>query len=324
MGVVAEASPYSREAPVVVERGETMQQALGRALDGAGLAEAIAARSAELETQPADLRIAIKANLMTGAGAEAPPATSTDPATLDALVTAFRHVGCSRIAVVESPISDVPERSVAAVAEGLGFVPSAYELVDLSAEQEAFDYGGTLGADFAGTTWRDADFRVSLAQCKTSALLVLSGAVANVFGTLPRTDKRAYAKQGRSAWEACRSALDAFPVDFGVVDAWRSRDGSGWDASSGSVRDTRTMLASPNVFALDWVTGEMMGADPALSPLLREGVLRWGRVTISRRGNLMGWDPFAVPGPAVVAAAGMLSTGPLSRVTEGRCGWTVQ
>jgi uncharacterized protein (DUF362 family) len=196
--------------------------------------------------------------------------------------------------------------------------------VDLSAEQEPFDYGGTVGADAVGATWRDADFRVSLAQCKTSALLVLSGTMANGFGILPGANKRAYIEGGKTAWEACRSVLDALPVDFGVVDAWRSRDGSGWDASSGSVRETHTVLASPNLFALDWVTGEMMGVDPALSPLLREGILRWGRLTISRRGNLTGWDPFDVPGPAVVATAGMLASGPLARLTEGRCGWTVQ
>ncbi len=324
MGVVAERLPYSRKAPVAVERGESLVQALGRAVEGAGLAEAIAARSAELDTQPADLRVAIKANVMTGAGPEAPAAAFTDPATLDAVVSALRHVGCSRIALVESPISDVAERSVATVAERLGFVAGTYELVDLSLEQEPFDYGGTIGVDSVGATWRDADFRVSLAQCKTSALLVMSGAVANSFGSLPRADKRTYAKDGRTPWEACRSVLDALPVDFGIIDAWRSRDGSGWDASSGTVRETRAVLASPNVFALDWVAAELMGVDPALSPMLREGVLRWGRVDISRRGNLIAWDPFDVPGPAVVAAAGMLASGPLSRLTEGRCGWTIQ
>jgi uncharacterized protein (DUF362 family) len=172
--------------------------------------------------------------------------------------------------------------------------------------------------------WRDADFRISLAPCKTSALLLLSGSLANVFGALPGPDKRAYAAQGLTPWETCRSVLDALPVDFGVIDAWQSRDGSGWDAGSGSVRQTGTMLASPNLFALDWVAVELMGVDPSLSPLLREGVLRWGRIDISRRGNLMAWDPFKAPGAGVLASAGLLASGPFARLTEGRCGWTIQ
>ena len=45
-------------------------------------------------------------------------------------------------------------------------------------------------------------------------------------------------------------------------------------------------------FALDWLTGEKMDLDPALSPIIREGLLRWDRVRLVRRGNLTPFDPW--------------------------------
>jgi hypothetical protein len=41
------------------------------------------------------------------------------------------------------------------------------------------------------------------------------------------------------------------------------------------------------------MAGEKMDLDPALNGVVREGVLRWGRIRLDRRGNETPWDPWA-------------------------------
>ena len=116
--------------------------------------------------------------------------------------------------------------------------------------------------------------------------------MANVAGCLPRPGE--LRRLGRDQLPvACRTVLEAFPVHFGLLDAWDSLDGSGTPWSRRAPRRTRAVLASPNVFALDWLAGERMDLDPGLNPVVREGLLRWGRIRLERRGNLTPWDPVA-------------------------------
>jgi uncharacterized protein (DUF362 family) len=158
--------------------------------------------------------------------------------------------------------------------------------------------------------------RISFAKNKTQWECFYSGAMANVIGCLPEPDKRHwYRTRGRNASECVRTALDALPVHFGVVDAWTSRDGAGRRARGGHVRRTGSVLASANVVALDWMVGEKMGVDPALNPVVQEALHRWGRIELVRRGDLMPWDPWDRPGDATVALGGLLG---------GRRKWTIQ
>ena len=140
--------------------------------------------------------------------------------------------------------------------------------------------------------------------------------MANVLGCLPEPDKRRwYRGRGHTTSECVRTALDALPVHFGLVDAWTSRDGNGRPGRGGRTRRTGTVLASANVVALDWVMGEKMGVDPALNPVLQEALHRWGRIELVRQGDLMARDPWDTPGAATVALGGLFG---------GRRRWTIQ
>ena len=76
---------------------------------------------------------------------------------------------------------------------------------------------------------------------------------------------------------------DRLPIHFGFLDAWVSGDGL-----TGHVRDadpnaTRTIFASDNIFALDWVAGEKMQIDPLDNAVVRRAI------DVLRRATTLDW-----------------------------------
>jgi hypothetical protein len=161
----------------------------------------------------------------------------------------------------------------------------ATDLVDVDA--------GPLGRVAVARPWHDADVRILVAHNRVHRRWLYLGALSTALGPV-----HAPARLPVSVGVACRAALEALPVAFAVTDAWQSRDRSG-------PRDTRAVLAGHDPFAVDWLAGEKMDLDPSLNPIVREGLLRWGRVRLLRRGNLTPWEPWrnATPLGAVIAEA---------------------
>ncbi len=185
----------------------------------------------------------------------------------------------------------------------IGYTSRGYRIEDLTEQKEPFDYGSVLGKHYVGRTWRDADYRISFAKNKTHWQCFYTGCLKNIYGCLPEADKMLhYHGKKREFYECCVLILDRFPVHFGFLDAWVSGDGF-----SGHVRDakpnfTRTIFACENIFALDWVMGEKMEINPALNYVIQEAMFRWGRIHITRHGNMTAWHPWANIRPFVVMA----------------------
>ena len=188
-----------------------------------------------------------------------------------------------------------------AVAEMIGYTGDGYRIEDLSLEKEPFDYGGVLGHHPVGRTWRDAHYRISFAKNKTHWQCYYTGCLKNVYGALPEWDKmRHYHGQDREFFQSCIAILDALPVHFGFLDAWVSGDGL-----SGHVRDarpnrTRTIFASENIYALDWVQGEKMDMDPLANSVVQEAVRWWGAIEIRRVGYMGVWPGWTNLKPIVM------------------------
>jgi hypothetical protein len=170
---------------------------------------------------------------------------------------------------------------------------ASVEIVAAAATDLVEVQAGPLGPVTVARTWHDADIRILVAHNRTHPRWLYLGAMSTALGLV-----HAAAKLPVSVPVACRAALEALPVAFAITDAWESRDRSG-------SRDTRAVLAGHDPFAVDWLAGEKMDLDPSLNPIVREGLLRWGRVRLVRRGNLTPWDPWrnATPLGAVIAGA---------------------
>jgi uncharacterized protein (DUF362 family) len=307
-------SPPVRAVPIAIETAADKLAALDRALERAAFDEALYAALALAGKAPGAALVAIKPNLMAARKPEAPPTSYTDPELVEHLVARLRAAGIGDVAVVESRIGQRPVFDVAAM---VGYGQDGYRIVDLSDEMEPFDYGGVLGRAAAGRTWRDADVRISFAKNKAQWRMFYSGSLANLLGCLPEPDKLAhYSGPGHEPSECCRTILDALPVAFGLVDAWES---GAWKRTV----HTGAVLASPSLLALDWVMGEKMELDPALNPVVREALYRYGRVPLDRRGDQTAWPGWRSPTVAGVALSGVLADHPwLLRRREG--GWTIQ
>ncbi len=157
-----------------------------------------------------------------------------------------------------------------------------------------FDYRGVLGQHEVGRTWRDADYRISFAKNKTHWQCFYTGCLKNIYGCLPQWDKmKHYHGKRREFYECCILIVDAFPVHFGFLDAWVSGDGF-----SGHVRDakpnhTKTIFASENIYALDWVMAEKMGVNPEANYVIQEAMKKWGKIKITRNGDMTPWHPWS-------------------------------
>lgn len=295
---------YSKDASVYLETGDDKFSALQHAIDASGFSANLEAVFGASGKAREDFLIAIKPNIMTAAVREESSPVYTDPELVEYLIGRLRDRGFRNIAVVEARnVYDYSYegRSVKAVAEMVGYTGNGYRIEDLSEQKEAFDYGGVLGPHVVGRTWRDADYRISFAKNKTHWQCFYTGCLKNIYGCLPEWDKmKHYHGKNREFSQCCILILDAFPVHFGFLDAWVSGDGF-----SGHVRDakpnhTRTIFASENIFALDWVMGEKMGVDPNSNYVIQEAARLWGTVHIARRGDLTPWQPWTNLRPYVI------------------------
>ncbi|MEA2418180.1 MAG: hypothetical protein QOE60_386 [Thermoleophilaceae bacterium] len=307
-------SSYARDATVHIETGSSPTVALDRALEASDFLTSVDLARAAGGRPPDRFRIAIKPNLVSEAG--------TDPALVEHLIRRLRERSYTDLTLVESRVE--AGRGVLELAAAAGYSAQGYRIVDLSDEQVAFDYGGVLGQATAGRTWVEADYRLSFAKAKTRRRCFYSATLANVFGCLPRPDKlTSYAGPRHAYYECCVLVADRLPVHFGVVDAWQ-----GVDARSAGRRQLGEILASVNPFALDWVVGEKMELDPSLNPVLQEALLRWGRIHVTREGNVTAWAPWSNVRPITVAGLELLEPlyrGPLRRFGGRRLSaWTVQ
>lgn len=295
---------YSKSANVYLETASDKLTALQQAIDNSGFltnVEAVFAASGKPKDQ---FLIAVKPNIMTASVHEDPSPVYTDPQMVEYLFDQLRGAGFSRFAVVEAHnVYDYSYRgrTVPAVAAMAGYSGHGYSIEDLTEQKEPWDYGGVLGHHSVGRTWRDADYRISFAKNKTHWQCFYTGCMKNIYGCLPEWDKmKHYHGRRREFFECDILILDAFPVRFGFLDAWVSGDGL-----TGHVRDadpnvTRTVFASENIFALDWVMGLKMSLNPLDNFVIQEAMRRWGGVEARPVGDMTPWQPWRNVRPMTV------------------------
>jgi len=287
---------YSQDATVFIETGDQKLEVMQAAMKNAAFLKNVQSVFIESGKKRSEFQIAIKPNIMTASIYEDPSPVYTDPELVEFLVAKLRGKGFENIAVVESRnVYDYAYqgRSVRAVAEMVGFSEEGYRIEDLTERKEPYDYGGVLGQHFVGRTWRDADYRISFAKNKTHWRCFYTGCLKNVYGCLPEWDKmKHYHGRGREVNQCCIQILDAFPVHFGFLDAWVSGDGFSGHVRDATPNHTKSIFASENVFALDWVMGEKMGVDPILNYVIQEAVRYWGTINIQREGDMTPWKPW--------------------------------
>jgi uncharacterized protein (DUF362 family) len=106
----------------------------------------------------------------------------------------------------------------------------------------------------------DADVIISLPKLKTHSFLLYTGAVKNMFGTIPGFRKAEYHKEAPKTYEFASVMVDIFslrPPEISLMDAVVVMEGDG--PSSGSPQYLGLILASPDAVALDTVGAKIFG-----------------------------------------------------------------
>ena len=297
---------YSQDARVILTSGHDKLDALHTAAHHAEFVPHLLAQWQASGKSKDDFQIAIKPNIMTAAVRRENSPVYTDPVLVEELMDIMRGEGFSRFSVVEAQNVynySFTGRRVPDVAAMCGYTGNGYDIVDLTEDTLPFDYGGALGHHKVGRVWAEADYRISFAKNKTHWQCFYTACLKNIYGCLPEWDKmRHYHGKNIEFYQACILIVDKFPINFAFLDAWISGDGF-----TGHVRDaqpniTRTIFASPNPYALDWVAGEKMQIDPPSNPVIREAMNRWGTIKITRVGDMSPWHPWDNVRPFAVKA----------------------
>ena len=111
----------------------------------------------------------------------------------------------------------------------------------------------------------DADIVINCAKLKTHALMVMTAAVKNMFGSIPGIKKAEYHCVKATIEPFTKMLLDLHETvkpDINLVDAIDCMEGNG--PSGGTVRSMGYTLASPCAYALDEICARLVGINPQL------------------------------------------------------------
>jgi len=247
-------------------------------------------RAIDLATAPGALEparlsperpVLVKPNVL----APRPPEDGVDthPAVLRAVISALRDRGAAEIIVGDSSGGVSIRRNVTEHALEVSGLAAAAE--DMGARAVAFDRFETVAvANPRGSGYPSlplsklavqAGCLVSVSKFKTHALTVLTGAVKNLFGTVPGPAKREAHRRHASIEIFTHLLLDiveALQPALHVVDAVVAMEGNG--PSGGPLRQVGLILAGTDPVAVDTVLAAIAGIDPLKVPTTRLGAAR--------------------------------------------------
>ena len=222
------------------------------------------------------------------------PRRYVEPRLAERLARWLRDLGWRVTIAVSGPDGEAAARAV-------GYKGPVH---DLTNDTDTFDYGGSIGRHVVSQMWRDADVRVLVGRALPDPQLVFTGAIATALGSVPDSGRLTRRHVTGSALATCANdLLESLPVTFGVIDAWDR------PTHADGPTPHQAILASSDLFGLDWVLGEVAGLEaPQLGFIVAEALQRHGIVDLERWGDLVEWPDWKSPSAVRVvrtdAAAG--------------------
>lgn len=240
------------------------------------------------------MKIAIKVNL----AAAKPPefAVCTDPAAVASLCRMLVARGAA-VTVGDSPAGlftpSVMERCYALT--GYHRVREAGATLNLNCEQyEALYPEAVVAKRFSRTKWlTEADAVIDFAKLKTHGMMGMTGAVKNLYGTIPGTVKLEYHYLHANHAEFADMLVDlcAYTAPrLTLIDAVVAMDGNG--PTSGRPRKAHALIASHSPYEADLVACAVLGVEPQAVPTMERAAAR-GLVDPDMQKAAVYGDPYA-------------------------------
>lgn len=255
------------------------------------LSTAVAAQLEHLEVIPLltpQTRVTLKPNLLLG---RAPSqAVTTHPAVIQAVVDSLRELGVTKITLADSPGGPYTPARLRSVyrACGLNALRGVELNLDVGWQQRYYAEGQVCKSFNLINPIVEADLVINLAKLKTHGMTVMSGAVKNLFGTVPGLQKPElhylYPKKTDFVGMLIDLSLLVAPA-LTIVDAIEAQEGEG--PSAGTPRHMGCLFAARDPYSLDWVMAQAMGLEPTSVDLLRvaseRGLIEPEKITILGR-----------------------------------------
>ncbi len=222
------------------------------------------------------MRVAVKVNLVSAMKPET--AGVTHPALVRELCRRLVARGAS-VVVGDSPGGPYNAAMLATVyrVSGMTAVEEVGATLNRDFSQEEIHFPEAREArHFTAVGWlREADAIINFAKLKTHGMMGYSGAVKNLFGTIPGTLKLEYHFSHPEADRFANMLVDLneyWKCRLSLVDAVVGMEGNG--PTAGDPRKVGALLASPSPYALDIVAAHLMGLAPERVPTVTAAVSR--------------------------------------------------
>ena len=210
------------------------------------------------------MRVGIKCNLVSAMAPE--KAATTSPALLSALCRQITDLGATAV-LGDSPGGAYTQAALRNVYRVCGLLPLVREGVslneDISVERAAFPAAKSIGA-FQYTGWlRSCDCIIGFSKLKSHGMMGMTGAVKNLFGTIPGFTKPEYHArfpEKRAFADMLVDLNEYFRPVLSFCDAVECMEGNG--PTAGTPRHLGLLLASPSPYCLDLVGSSLIGMRP--------------------------------------------------------------
>lgn len=214
----------------------------------------------------AGTRVLIKPNLVMKRAPE--EFTTTHPALVEAAIICLKELGVQQITLADSPGGPYTEAALKGIYEvcGMREVCERQNITlnyDCRSKERNNPANQLVKSFLLIQPVHDADFILDICKLKSHAMTGLSGAVKNLFGTIPGLIKPEFHWRFPDKELFCKMLVDLSQTvcaDFALVDAVEAMEGDG--PSGGDKRIVNLTMASDNLYELDYYLCKLIGTDP--------------------------------------------------------------
>jgi Domain of unknown function (DUF362) len=220
----------------------------------------------------------------------------------------WQDIGIALTADSSSTFAD--NRSAAALADLFGYEyrtasGTAYDVLDLSEDLIEADFppGSVLNGALLSRAWVECGLRIVLAKAATDIPEGIVLSANALFAALPLHDKDYYYRLTLDPVDVVSLLLERCPIGVALVDGIGAPDGSGGRAIP-RASASAFIVVGTDILAVDCIAAGKLGADPAISPLLRGLLQRRGWPAFKEmNGPLQAVPGFRLPDPWLLESA---------------------
>ncbi len=223
------------------------------------------------------MKVALKPNLLTRKAPET--AAATHPEIVYAIASIVKEAGAT-VKIVESPGGPYSVAMLKAVYSGCGMTRIAEEAgIELNYDTAITDIDNKDGMFLKKLTVLkplvESDLIIDIPKLKTHGQMFYTGAVKNMFGAIPGTQKAEYHLRMAQYMDFANTLIDIYlSVKPGLIimDAITAMEGMG--PANGTPRDIGFVIGADNGFDVDMVAASLVGIKPDYIPILNCGMER--------------------------------------------------